>query len=542
MANLFVDLPLPLALNGAGAAVDTSGMGPTKTIVGVGAFPGATVFVEVSNDGGAIFQPLVVFQYIAQEVVIDCAAQFMRLRVQGRKAAVPFDCNIDVGSDDAGGLFTNIPMPALNGPGAAVDVSTFGALSTFVAGGSFWGASITVETSEDGTSFAPTVTFAGAGGLWTAVLTKNFVRARVSGRRPSVPFGGSLSLGTVNDYGISIQVTGPTGPTGPAGGPTGPSGTTGPTGAGVTGSTGPTGASSTITGPTGNTGPAVTGPTGASSTITGPTGNTGNTGNTGPTGNTGSQGFPGTQGPTGPTGDTGAQGFPGVQGSTGPTGNTGPTGATGASSTITGPTGNTGAPSTVTGPTGNTGAQGFPGAQGPTGDTGQTGATGASSTITGPTGNTGAPSTVTGPTGNTGPTVTGPTGPTGASSTITGPTGNTGPTGDTGPTGNTGPTGSTGATGPATMTFGTAIVDFGATPGTYATVTVIGQAGIIAGSSISAFPMVEASSNHSDYEAMIASVFTSLICGNIVPGTGFDITMVSQVDIAGKWTVRWSWT
>jgi len=202
MPNIFLDLPLPL-LNGTGVAVDTSAMGRQKTIVGVGAFPGATVFVEVSNDGGVVFQPLVVFQYLAQEVVIEVAAQFMRLRVQGRKSGVPFACDVDVGSSDTGGLFTTIPLPVFNGPGPAVNVSLYGELTTFIAGGAFLGTTITIETSEDGTSYAPTVVFSGTGNLQTTIVTKEFVRANVSGRKSGVPFAASVSLGAIHDYGTA---------------------------------------------------------------------------------------------------------------------------------------------------------------------------------------------------------------------------------------------------------------------------------------------------------------------------------------------------
>ncbi len=198
MANLFANLPLP-ALNGPGAAVDVSGMGSPKTIVVAGDFVGATIAVEVSVDGGTVFAPVSLFQTGDSEVVLPFAAQFMRVNVSGRKTTVPFAAAIDVASNDFGATFAAIAMPALNGPGTAVNVSTLGLLTTMVAGGSFQGATITVEGSEDGVAYAPIVQFAGQGGLASRELTANWIRANVKGRKTSVPFTGSLAIGAVND-------------------------------------------------------------------------------------------------------------------------------------------------------------------------------------------------------------------------------------------------------------------------------------------------------------------------------------------------------
>src|SRR6185436_14262069 len=149
-----VNLPLPVA-NGPGAAVDTSAMGRVKTIFGVGTFPGATLAVEVSVDGGVSFAPVMIFQNGAREELVEVAAQYMRVNVSGRKNSLPFSATIDVGSDDIGGMFTTIALPAGNGTGPVVNVTAFGTLTTFVAGGTFAGATITVEASGDGSAFAP---------------------------------------------------------------------------------------------------------------------------------------------------------------------------------------------------------------------------------------------------------------------------------------------------------------------------------------------------------------------------------------------------
>lgn len=198
MANIFVNLPLPV-LNGPGAAVNVSAMGIPKTVVVDGTFEGATITIEASVDGGVVFAPVETFQSGEMKKVSLFAAQFARVNVSGRKASVPFTANIDMGANDAGALFAAIPMPALNGPGVAVNVSAFGSFSTFIAGGSFVGARILVEVSEDGVGWAPLVQFSGQGGQNSKVVTADFVRANVSGRKASVPFTGTLAVGAVND-------------------------------------------------------------------------------------------------------------------------------------------------------------------------------------------------------------------------------------------------------------------------------------------------------------------------------------------------------
>ncbi len=198
MANLFANLPMPV-LNGPGAAVDVSGMGSPKTIIVTGNFQGATIGVEVSEDGGTVFAPLVSFQTGDHTVVLPVAAQFMRVNVSGRKTTVPFAATADVSASDIGALFAAIGMPALNGPGVAVNVSALGVLTTLVSGGVFQGATITVEGSDDGAAYAPVVQFAGQGGMATLEITANFIRANVSGRKTTVPFTGSLAIGAVND-------------------------------------------------------------------------------------------------------------------------------------------------------------------------------------------------------------------------------------------------------------------------------------------------------------------------------------------------------
>jgi hypothetical protein len=198
MANVFANLPLP-AGNGAGAAVDVSTMGRSRTIVVSGAFSGALITVEASVDGGVTFAPVASFQGGRRELTIDVAAEFMRTLVSGRSNAVPFSANVDVSSNDDGGLFLAIPLPAGNGNGAAVDASALGTFNTFIVGGTFAGARILVEVSEDGVGWAPLISFAAQGNIANRIVTAAWYRANVSGRSGPVPFTATLAVGAVND-------------------------------------------------------------------------------------------------------------------------------------------------------------------------------------------------------------------------------------------------------------------------------------------------------------------------------------------------------
>lgn len=111
---------------------------------------------------------------------------------------------------------------------------------------------------------------------------------------------------------------------------------------------------------------------------------------------------------------------------------------------------------------------------------------------------------------------------------------------------------------------GTATVDFGAWPGSdEATVTVTGQASILAGSLVEAWLFPTATADHSADEHRLDG--PQIIAGNVVAGTGFTIYAQPQLPpvvmpdpmnngsgslkqntkgksrIYGTWTVAWVW-
>lgn len=146
MGNVFVNIPVPTS-NAAGAAVDVSSMGKTKSLVIGGTFR-ATVNVEYATDTGNGWAPLATFQQ-GGNLTVDVACGFIRAVTSGYISGTP---NLDVGSDDAG---TTIAV--LTADGASVDISTLPKFKTVVVPNGFEGK---IEASEDGTSWAEIFSFA----------------------------------------------------------------------------------------------------------------------------------------------------------------------------------------------------------------------------------------------------------------------------------------------------------------------------------------------------------------------------------------------
>ena len=91
--------------------------------------------------------------------------------------------------------------------------------------------------------------------------------------------------------------------------------------------------------------------------------------------------------------------------------------------------------------------------------------------------------------------------------------------------------------------YGTTTLDFGATPGTNVVVkTITGLTGITSDSNIRAWIMTESNANHNAYEhSTILAMEVSLSCGNIVVGTGFDITAATQLRLTGLVSCHYVW-
>lgn len=78
-------------------------------------------------------------------------------------------------------------------------------------------------------------------------------------------------------------------------------------------------------------------------------------------------------------------------------------------------------------------------------------------------------------------------------------------------------------------TTGTAVVDFGAFPGTTdASVAVTGQASILSGSLVEAWLIPTATTDHSADEHVMAAAQIDIIAGNVSAGVGFTIYAVAR--------------
>ncbi len=92
------------------------------------------------------------------------------------------------------------------------------------------------------------------------------------------------------------------------------------------------------------------------------------------------------------------------------------------------------------------------------------------------------------------------------------------------------------------MARGTAVIDFGAFPGSNeATVAITGQTAITALSDVEAYFMAEATGNHTATDHAYAAKLISLTADIPTAGTGFNILARSEHKIQGTFNVRWVW-
>jgi len=172
-------------------------MGKRRTITVQGTFTGV-VNIQFSNEGaGGPWATALTFAGTGKKS-IDVAARFMRIVRAGVSLIIPGLPVVDVGSDDIGGLFADIPATPGNGTGAPVDVSAFGTFNTIACLGTFRGTTV-IEISEDGASWATCATFNQSG--W---INKEFVAQFMRVTRKNlegVNFPGlpNVDVGAIND-------------------------------------------------------------------------------------------------------------------------------------------------------------------------------------------------------------------------------------------------------------------------------------------------------------------------------------------------------
>jgi hypothetical protein len=149
--NQFVNIPV-LAANGAGAPVDVSKMGATKTIVVGSVVGGTTVTVEYATDTAGVgpWAPLPNGSFQGPgRVTFDFAAHWLRAVTSSYSSGTP---NADCGASGDGATFVEVGA-------VSVEISALPALKTVVTSG----AGI-LEVSQDGVSWSQAFAFQNAGG------------------------------------------------------------------------------------------------------------------------------------------------------------------------------------------------------------------------------------------------------------------------------------------------------------------------------------------------------------------------------------------
>ena len=87
---------------------------------------------------------------------------------------------------------------------------------------------------------------------------------------------------------------------------------------------------------------------------------------------------------------------------------------------------------------------------------------------------------------------------------------------------------------------GSAVLDFGAAPGTnVATTTVTGETGVLGTSHVEAWMMGDSTADHNAYEHLIVPLVVRV--GSITNGVGFDIIASSDLRLTGTFAVHWVW-
>jgi hypothetical protein len=181
---------LPVAIGGIGATQDTQNLAAFKTVV-VNGLSG-TIVIEASGDG-VNFNTAVSFisGQEAGQKSITVSARAMRVDATDGSAS-----SVEVIAEGSLARNAVVPTPPADGPGAALDISSFGSLSTIFVTNHPQRGSINIEVSANGVDWATAFkTFAGSG-LFTEKITARFVRAVGRGASADVAIASEESLST----------------------------------------------------------------------------------------------------------------------------------------------------------------------------------------------------------------------------------------------------------------------------------------------------------------------------------------------------------
>lgn len=176
MPNIFEALAVP-AGDGVGAWTNVAAMGKEKTITITGTAPFGTITIEVSNDAGTGFAPLVSATN-SKRITKKVCCQTMRVR---RSGGVAGTVEVNVAANDDGVQIQNLPVSAGDGVGATQDVDELGEFWTVVVDAAFSG-TVTIEISQDSNNFEPLMSFTKSGTMQIkSPIIAAYARVRRSG-------------------------------------------------------------------------------------------------------------------------------------------------------------------------------------------------------------------------------------------------------------------------------------------------------------------------------------------------------------------------
>jgi len=144
------DIPVP-AGDGVGAAVDVSSLGIDRTIEISGSIR-AVIVIEASNDGQAFVTLAATSSPL--KIAVGHAFASVRIRVVNTAPGAVVAANADISGQDSGTSVAALQVPAGDGNGASLDVSSLGTLSAAIVAGAFSGI-IEIQGSLDGSAWLP---------------------------------------------------------------------------------------------------------------------------------------------------------------------------------------------------------------------------------------------------------------------------------------------------------------------------------------------------------------------------------------------------
>jgi hypothetical protein len=165
---------LPVVNGGTGAPAATDTLAGAKTLVATGV--SGTIFVEASGDGVRFVQ-VATLTASQSERVLTVVCKSMRVKATAGSAN-----SVQVMAEEAATKAGVIPNPPTNGPGASLDVSEFGFLSSIFVAGVTGKGSISLEVSGDNVHWTSALLSCTSPTLLNGgLLTAKFIRARGQG-------------------------------------------------------------------------------------------------------------------------------------------------------------------------------------------------------------------------------------------------------------------------------------------------------------------------------------------------------------------------